>query len=100
MAEDVLAYPIPDVAEILVPAGGRLAARTLVEVVGRVLKESVLVTDDLLEGTAVCARVSSVLGFSPGDVVEVVVLEGVVQVVRMAEPRVAAGVAFPVAVAL
>src|SRR5262249_42320866 len=72
VAEDVLAHPVPDVAEVLVPAGGgRLAARTLVEVVGGVLEEGVLVTDDLLECGAVRERAGRILGFSPGDVVEV-----------------------------
>src|SRR5262245_41714191 len=100
MAEDVLAHPVPDVAEVLVPAGGgRLAARTLMEVVSRVLEEGVLVADDFLEGGAVRDRAGSILGFSPGDVVEVVVLEGAVQVVRVTKARVIPVGVAPVAVA-
>src|SRR5215467_12181966 len=82
VAEDVLAHSVPDVGEVLVSAGrGRLAARTLVVVVGRVLEEGVLVTVDLLEGGAVHQWVARLLRFSPGDVVEVVVLEGAVEIV-------------------
>src|SRR5580700_6980721 len=101
VAEDVLAHPVPDVAEVLVPAGsGCLAARTLVEVVDRVVEEGVLVTDDFLEGGAVREWAGRVLRFSPGDVVKVEVLEGAVQVVRMAEARVTFGGVAPVAVAV
>src|SRR6516225_11265614 len=84
VAEHVLAHPVPDVAEVLVPAGGgRLPARTLVEVVGGVLEEGVLVTDDLLEGGAIGEWAGCILGFSPGDIVEVVVLESAVEVVSV-----------------
>jgi hypothetical protein len=48
-----------------------------VEVKDRVLEEGVLVTDDFLEGRAIREGAGRVLRPSPGDVVEVVVLEGV-----------------------
>src|SRR5262245_32483958 len=82
VTEDVLTHPVPDVAEVLVPAGrGCLPARTFVVVVDRVVEEGVLVTDDLLKCRAVREWARRVLGFAPGDVVEVVVLEGAIEVV-------------------
>src|SRR5439155_12286718 len=95
-----LADALPDVAEILVPPRRRLLPpRAGVEVVDRVLEERVLVADDLLEGGAVDQGARDVLGLAPRDVVEVVVLESAVEIVRVAEARVRAAVPLPVAVA-
>src|SRR5205823_5108123 len=84
MAEDSLTDAVPDVAEVLVASSrGRLPAGARVVVVNGVLKKRVLVADDFLKSGAVHQRARHILGLAPRDVVEVIILEGAVEIVSV-----------------
>ena len=77
---------VPDIAHELVASCLRcLATGPLHEIVRRVVEEHVLVADDLLKHGGGTVPTIDIIAQSPANVVEIVVLEGTVQIIRHAE---------------
>src|SRR5262249_4439394 len=70
------------------------------EVVNSIVKKSVLIADDLLKRRGVGQLASGSFGLTPGNVIEIVVLERAIQIVRVPETGLRIGIQLMVPTAI